>query len=257
MKTRTSRLGVGGAVVLGLTLLAAPTPGTAQWGGEAVPFELWGNVILDYPQGERWLVEADLEPKTLVSGGEKWWNLDVTPLVEYYPSGWVDLVGETVFGHTRQTDEVDTNEVSPRIGFRLNLLDNLRERTKPHRKRRLRLATLVRFENRNLWYSDGSPSQHGWRFRVRLEAKVGINRADFSKDRSLYGIFDVEGYVPLGEGVSERYASKVRARVGLGYRLRYQDRFEILYIRDWHRDSRDSSAQPTANVVDARFKLYF
>jgi hypothetical protein len=259
LKTRASRLGVGGVAVLGLALLAAPTRAIAQ-SGEPVPFDLWGNVTLDYPQGERWLFEADFEPKTLVSGGEKWWNLDVTPAVEYYPTGWIDLVGETVFGYTRQEDDLNTKELTPRIGFRLNLLNNLREKGYPPPSgllRRVRVATLVRFEYRNLWYSDGTDFQHGWRFRIRLETKVGINHADFSQDCSLYGIFDTEGYVPFGAGVSERFASKVRARAGLGYRLRYQTRFELLYIREWHRDAPGSPKQPTANAVDARLKLFF
>ncbi len=259
MTTRASRLGVRGAAVLGLALLAAPGRATAQSGGEPVPFELWGNVTLDYPRGERWLFEADFEPKTQVSSGEKWWNVDVTPLVEYYPTRWIDLVGETVFGYTRQEDDLNTKELSPRFGFRLNLLNNLRENRylPPGLLRRVRVATLVRFEYRNLWYSDGRESQHGWRFRIRLEAKVGINHADLSQDCSLYGIFDTEGYVPFGDGVSERYASKARARAGLGYRLRYQTRFELLYIRDWHRDAPGSPKQPTANAVDARLKLFF
>ena len=139
---------------------------------------------------------------------------------------WIDLVGETAFGYTRQSNDFDTRELTPRIGFRLNVLNNLREREHfaIHPLGRVRLATLVRFEYRNFWYSDGSPSQHTWRFRARVEVKFGINHADYSHDKSLYGIFDAEAFVPLGEGVSERFASKTRMRTGLGYRLRYATR---------------------------------
>jgi hypothetical protein len=194
------------AFLAAATLVAAEaTPSTASQANE-VPFELWGNIVLDFPKGERWLFETDFEPKTLVSGGEKWWNLDITPLTEYYPSHWIDLVGETTFGYTRQTDDVNTRELTPRIGFRLNVLNNLREREAEHFPihplGRIRMGTLVRLEYRNFWYSDGSPSQHSWRLRLRFEMKVGINRADFSRDRSLYGSFDVEGYAPLGGDVS-------------------------------------------------------
>ena len=235
----------------------APTPAAET--KSAVPVELWGNVTLDFPKGDRWLFETDFEPKTLISGGEKWWSVDVTPLTEFYPSSWIDLVGETDFGYTRQTDDVNTQELTPRIGFRLNVLNNLREREHfpIHPLGRVRLATLVRFEYRNFWYSDGSPSQHSWRFRARIELKVGINHADYSLDKSLYGIFDAEAFVPLGEGVSERFASKTRMRSGLGYRLRRATRFEILYIRDWHRNTKDGPRQPAADILDLRLKLVF
>jgi uncharacterized protein DUF2490 len=225
----------------------------------AVPVELWGNVTLDFPKGDRWLFETDFEPKTLISGGEKWRNVDVTPLTEFYPRPWIDFVGETTFGYTRQTDDVNTRELTPRIGFRLNVLNNLREgeHFPIHPLGRVRLATLVRFEYRNFRYSDGSPSQHSWRFRARVELKFGINHADYSLDKSLYGIFDAEGFVSLGEGVSEHFASKARMRSGLEYRLRYGTRFEILYIRDWHRDTKDSPRQPAADILDLRLKLFF
>ena len=253
-------------MAVGFALLAAAPEATGQprtlataAGENEVPAELWGNVTLDFPKGERWLFETDFEPKTLISGGEKWWNLDVTPLTEYYPSSWIDVVGETTFGYTRQTDEVNTRELTPRIGFRLNVLSNLRERQQFRIQPlgRIRLATLVRFEYRNFWYSDGSPSQHSGRFRARLELKVGINHADFSQDKSLYGIFDAEGFIPFGEGISERFASKVRMRGGLGFRLAYQTRFEILYIRDWHRETKDASREPAADILDLRIKLFF
>ena len=259
-RARSLRSARRGLYWAALWALGFAIPGAAQSsGGDEVSTQLWGNVILDFPKGEHWLFETDFEPKTQVSGGEKWWNLDFTPLVEYYPARWIDLVGETAFGHTHQDDDVNTTEITPRVGFRLNLLSDLRERTGmlSGPLARVRVATLVRFEYRNLWYNDGGDPEHEWRFRIRLEAKIGINHADFAQDKSLYGIFDAEGFIPLSSGVSERYASKVRARAGLGYRLRYQTRLELLYIRDWHRDAPGSPGQPSSNTLDARLKLFF
>jgi hypothetical protein len=46
-------------------------------------------------------------------------------------------------------------------------------------------------------------------------------------------------------------------RGGLGFRLTYKTRFEILYIRDWHRDTKGGPKEPAANILDLRLKLFF
>src|SRR5262249_52251699 len=139
----------------------------------------------------------------------------------------------------------NTTEITPRLGFRVNLLSSLRERDGPFGGlfHRVRLATLIRFEYRNVSYSDGSPSTHQWRFRARLESKIGITDKDLSRDKTLYATADVEYYVTLGGDASERFASKLRARVGLGYRFSDQWRAEILYVRD---ENRKTSEDPFA-----------
>jgi hypothetical protein len=245
------------AAIGALTLASDAAAQTSS--SDSTPTQIWGDVILDFPKGKRWLFETGFQPQVQVSGG-KWWSMEVTPLTEYYPAPWIDLVGETAFAYTRQADDVDSVELTPRLGFRLNILNDFRERghlPDPAPLHRVRIGTLVRFEYRNLWYNDDSPSEHEWRFRVRLQAKVGINHADLAENCSLYGIVDGEGFIPLGEGVSERYASKVRTRAGLGFRLSYRTRFEVLYVRDWHRDSPGAPKAPTTNSVDLRLNLYF
>lgn len=84
--------------------------------------QLWGNVILCYPKGEKLYFELDFEPKIQYTGNEKWWNLDATPLVEYYPNKWIDLTGEITIGYTKQTNDIRSFEFTPRIGIRLHLL---------------------------------------------------------------------------------------------------------------------------------------
>ena len=39
--------------------------------------------------------------------------------------------------------------------------------------------------------------------------------------------------------------------------LRRATRFEILYIRDWHRNTKDGPRQPAADILDLRLKLVF
>lgn len=49
-------------------------------------------------------------------------------MVEYHPSPWVDLTGEVTVGMTMQTDDLRTNELTFRPGFRPYLIKNIHER---------------------------------------------------------------------------------------------------------------------------------
>jgi uncharacterized protein DUF2490 len=242
------------------TALLAAASVIGQTTGE-VATQIWANVTLDDPRGDRALFELDFEPKTQIAPeGETWRNLDVTPLVEYYPNRWLDLEAELAVGRTHQFEGVDTWEVTPRVGFRLNLLSSLRERAGGpivSEFGRFKLATLVRFERRNFFYGNGEPSSHEWRFRTRLESKVGINHVDLSLDRTLYAIADAEVFLPLGSDISERFASKARIRCGLGYRIVYGWRAEVLYIRDSNRATPDDPFGTSTNALDARVKVFF
>ena len=185
--------------------------------------------------------------------------MDITPTVEYYPASWIDLVGETDVGYTRQSDDVNTTQLTPRLGFRLNLLNNLREHAHLAYQPlgRIRVGTLVRFEYRNTWYNDGESPAHEWRLRMRLESKAGINHADMGLDCTLYGLADFEYFVTLEGATDERFVSQARARAGLGYRFSYKTRAEILYIREWTRKEEGGAATPNANILDLRLKLFF
>jgi hypothetical protein len=220
--------------------------------------QIWANVILDYPRGERLLFEVDFEPKVQYSGADTWRGLDITPAIEFSKGRWIELVGEAVFARTKQSNAVTSWEVTPRIGLRVHFLNNLRTMLPGrHRLGRVEIANLSRIEWRNLWYSDDTPSSHETRFRNRAELKVGLNHAEMSLDKTLYLTADFEIFVPLSDDVPERYASKRRVRAGLGCRLDRKWRFEVLYIRDATRETDEGSFATAANIVDFRLKMFF
>ncbi len=103
----------------------------------------------------------------------------------YPPPTWVRtapgevltmMVHDITFGVTHQTDDLSTLELAPRLGARLHILSNLREKLKPRMRPfgRLALANLSRIEYRNFWYSGGDvDSEHEWQFRNRIEFRLG------------------------------------------------------------------------------------
>jgi len=118
-------------------------------------FQLWTNFSFDWNPGHRTTIGVDAEPKVLLwapAGDPGWATLDVTPSIEYKRGQWFDVIGELLVGRTKQTDDLDSTELTPRIGFRLHLLSNLRDDLGKERrpKRRLILRDFLRFEYRNL-----------------------------------------------------------------------------------------------------------
>jgi hypothetical protein len=229
-------------------------------------FQLWGNLTFDWMKTDRLVYSLDFEPKALVvvpEGQPGWRNLDVSPSAEYSAKKWLDLTGEFTAGWTKQTDDVNTTEVTPRVGVRFHLLSREMPTVVPDRpvrelppRRRLVVRDWVRVEWRNFFYSDGSPTFSGWRFRNRLEFLFPLNRANITMDGVSYLLADWEWFIPLDDP-AERFASRQRIRAGLGYRRDARWRFEVLYMRTRSRDATGEPFTTSENIIDFRVKRVF
>jgi len=238
---------------------------TAQVVTENTSRQIWGNFITAFPQSEKLYLEADAEIATQASGGgDDWGYVYGTGLAEYYPSDWVDLTGELVAGYTDQNASEDSWEATLRFGLRLHLLRQImsssflggirRERVSGNR---FSIANLARFEYRNFWYDGNSPDTSDWRFRDRIEMKFALNRNDLAEDGVLYLIGDLEWFVPLDEPKApERFATKRRVRLGLGYRQNYRWRFSVLLMGDNARDTLDGDVEADARMIDLRIHYF-
>ena len=250
-----TRAGACGAALF--AVLLAATAADAQ-----TTTQLWGNLTFDWVKSDRLVYELDFEPKALLvapEGDPGWWNLDVTPNVEYSPASWVDLVADTTVGSTRQTDDVDTIEVTPRLGVRLHLFSRVRMRQPRERTplRRVVVRDLVRVEYRNFFYSGGdTDSDSTVRFRNRLEFQVPLNKPRMTEDGARYVLADWEWFIPLDDP-EERFANRQRVRAGFGYRRNFNWRFELLYLWTRSRNTIDDGFSTTENIIDIRVKRLF
>jgi hypothetical protein len=248
--------------VCGLFLAcAAPAPAQTN-------LQLWGNVTLDWVKSPHLAYEVDLEPKVLVSATDDepgWHSVDVTPNVEYAWKGWIDLVGESAVSYTKQSDDVNSCEVTPRAGARFHVFSRSMPTAIPGRplqkeyppRRRVVLRDLVRVESRNIFYTgSGTGSSSTVRFRNRLELLVPLNRETLSTDGVRYLLADWEWFIPLGEP-DERFANKQRIRAGLGYRRNVAWRFELLYMWTRSRNTIEEGFTTSDSIIDVRIKRVF
>ena len=225
--------------------------------------QIWGEFILNWAPNHRFTYGLDIEPKVLVSkpaDDPGWATLDLTPSIEYKRGQWFDALGELLIGRTRQTDDLNSTEVTPRIGMRFHLLSNLRDELgqeglmrERRPKHRVALRDLVRVEWRNLYYSTDKPQSSTVRLRNRLELSYSITRPRITDDGATYLLTDVEWFWPLDD-VDERYANKQRVRSGLGYRRNVAWRFEALYIWNRSRNTIYEGFTTSDNIIDFRVK---
>jgi hypothetical protein len=249
-----------------VVLLAALLTGLSAAEARAqTNLQIWGNLTFDWLHSTRLVYSLDFEPKALLTkpeGDPSWGNLDVTPSVEYAAKKWLDLVGELATGYTRQTDDVNTVELTPRAGIRLHLFSRKVPVRGPRIRelppgRRLVVRDLVRVEARTLFYTgDGSGSDSSVRFRNRLELLAPLNRERLTDDGARYVLADWEWFIPLGEP-DERFASKQRIRAGFGYRNSVKWRFEALYIWTRSRNTIEDGFKTSDNIIDIRAKRVF
>jgi len=209
----------------------------------------------------RFSYELDLEPKALVSAPADepdWKNLDVTQTIEYSLKNWMDLSGELITGYTKQTDDINSFEVTPRVGIRFHLFSNritplLKEKSP---NRRVVIRDLIRVEYRSLFYTDDQGTDSSWRYRNRLELLLPLNHKKLTEDNTVYTITDWEWFFPIGD-VLERFANKQRIRSGLGYRRNFKWQFEALYIWTRSRKNADENFTTSDNCFDIRIKYRF
>ena len=248
-RLRRSRIAI--TALLAGALLASPAAAQTDK-------QLWGELTLDWIKSHSITLGVDIEPKVLVSKATDepgWATLDVTPKMEYARGKWFDVVGELHLGRTRQTDELDSFEVTPRIGFRFHLLSNIVDALIKERqpRRRLVLRNFARAEWRNLYYSDDTPQSSTVRYRDRLEILFPMNRSRVTDNGALYGSADVEWFW-THHHPSERFANKQRVRAGVGYRWKYAWRLETLFVWDRSRDSANSGFTADDSAVDIRIR---
>jgi hypothetical protein len=226
--------------------------------------QIWANFILSRPKSEKLYFEYDIEGARQVSGGDPWRYIYGTGLVEYYPNGWVDLTGELTTGFTKQSAEENSFEATVRAGIRLHLINqifnsSLVTEIRPERMsgKKVNLSLLSRIERRNFWYNGDRPSSDDVRWRNRIEFKFAINEPNFSTDGVWYLMADAEYFSYIGDDKPpERFASKRRIRLGLGYRHSYEWRFEVLAMRDEARETLEAEIEVDAYMLDLRLKWF-
>ena len=150
------------------------------------------------------------------------------------------------------------------MGVRLHVLSRLIQEHDARRgaereaqpRRRGTLATLLRFDHRDLLHSD-SPTTSSWPSRARVEPAYPLNRAKLTSDGTIYLTSDTEAFVPVSDDPQQGQVTQWRLRNGIGYRLSFKTRLEALYIWTTKKDTDTGHFATDSQAIDFRVKLAF
>jgi hypothetical protein len=200
--------------------------------------------MLNYSFANSFNLENTVVYSTIFSAA-KWRAFDYTPTLDYALFDRVDLSAAVTLAFTAQTENYNTFEVRPMLGTRIHIT--------PYK--RILLRALVRVEQRNFKNLDTKEWDQVYRPRIRLESLIPINRKSYFADKLWYGIMDVE-WLFTSEDVEERFANRFRVRAGIGYRLSYVSRFELIYMNQQSRNGIDQDFTSVDNIIRLRYRQY-
>lgn len=208
--------------------------------------QVWMEYMLNYPFANSWNIEFASTYSTVLEK-PKWRSLDFQITPEYSITRHVDVMGALYAGETFQNQSLNTFELREMLGTRIHFTPD----------KRILTRLLIRFEQRNLKNQETDEWSHRTRSRFRAESVIPINKPTmFSGDKLLYAVIDLESFVVMDSDVQERFANRMRLRTGIGYRVSYGLRLELMYTLQKSKNTIDGDFDTSDNIFRFRIKQY-
>lgn len=207
--------------------------------------QLWLDYQLDYPFANQYLFEVVASYQSVMDG-QKWRNFSMSPTFEYQFFPRVDLIGSVPMSYTFQKDGANSFGVDPTLGARLHISQN----------KRIDSRLIFKAEHRSFYQIEDNNWESSTRMRLKGEAWIALTGPNIFTDKLWYAILDYEEFFVIDQQVNERFANRRRARVGVGYRLDYKNRFELIYTRQSTRDEIDGDFTSDDNIIQLRYKMF-
>ncbi|HRI79656.1 MAG TPA: DUF2490 domain-containing protein [Cyclobacteriaceae bacterium] len=209
--------------------------------------QFWLEGMSNNPFANVYNLETAFTYATTLSEKPKWNSYDLQFTLERAFGQRFDLQGALLISSTLQNDSLSTREIRPMIGGRIHFTPNSRILTR----------LLIRFENRNMLNTETDTWSSSNRSRLRLESLVPFNKPSmFAGDNLWYGVFDAEVFAVMDKNLHERYANRYRLRAGVGYRVSYSWRFELMYTLQESRNTIGSEFTTEDNIFRVRIKHF-
>ena len=208
--------------------------------------QMWLDYQLDYPFANVYLFEVTGSYQTNLTSNNHWRNYSITPNFEWQSFEFLDFMASVPIAFTNQTDDYESFEVDPSIGLRYHVTQN----------KRITSNIIFKIEERIFRNYEEDKWEFSSRARLKGEILVSLNGPNLFQDNLWWSILDYEEFFVVDKQVEERFANRRRGRIGIGYRLNYRNRFELIYTLQSSRDEIDGDFSRLDNVLQLRYKMF-
>jgi len=213
---------------------------------DVVSNQLWLESFINYSFANVYNLENQVSYRTALDGSPYQSIIFRPTLVRSFTQN-VDGQFALRVSYVLQNDTSSSLEIRPTLGSRIHITPN----------RRVLTRVLFRFEQRNFKDLETNEWTKTSRIRIRPEFIIPLNKKSYFENNQWYALFDVEWFVVIDKDVDERFANRFRLRVGGGYRLNANWRFEFIYMRQESKNKIGEEFYTSDNIWRARVKYYF
>ncbi|HRI80459.1 MAG TPA: hypothetical protein PLR06_13075, partial [Cyclobacteriaceae bacterium] len=195
-------------------LLSLSSPGC-----DAQDNQLWLDVQAEYPWAGKYNVEGSVSYQTVTNPGIHWRNYGISGSFEYQNIPRIDLIISLPSDFTMQKESFHSIAFAPSLGVKYYFSQG----------KKIDFRIITKWEERFFYELENDNLERSNRIRLKGELWYSINGPNLFTDKLRYALLDYEEFFVLDQQVDERYAFLRRARLGIGYRLSYGHRFELIY----------------------------
>ncbi len=205
---------------------------------------LWFDFYNYFPITEKLEYDGDLGFRHAFSEFP-WSRIYIRPSLAYRWKKTIRFHGGIKFAYTFQEIFADTFEIRPWLGIKIIW----------PKIRRIDFQHFLRLEQRFQLNTGGDSWTLQTRLRYKLGTRVPINHPSII-DKTFYVPLWVEFFDYATGDLEERFASKARATIGLGYRFNKRWRLEFEYTLQGSRVARLENFEGTDNLFHLKLRWY-
>lgn len=202
----------------------------AKGQGDAIRPQVWNNFSVGWNVIENFSLRSNIAYNVLLSNEIPWSEFTFSTSAVFKFHRFMEASAGLYLSLADQTEDINSYEYRPYIGYRIFT----------NSAKRWNVSNLSRIEIRLLRYSNRT-GDHTIRFRNRTDAMVSLNKRTMVENKNLFLYSYFEMFYNFGEEVQERFFDLFKYKIGFGYRLSYNWRFDFGFV---FQDSRNTVMQP-------------
>ena len=193
--------------------------------------QVWSNLAVGWNVSDKFVLRGAASYNVLLSSEAPWNEITASASAVFKFHRFMEANAGLYVAAAQQNESLRSFEYRPYVGFRIFTND----------EKRWYLTNLTRFETRIFRYSDRT-TELGYRLRNRTYIAASILKPSMSDNKNLYIYGYFEAFYNFEDEVKERFFNQFKYKIGLGYRLSDNWRFDLGFL---YQDSKNTAGEPS------------